>query len=335
MNIIKPNAVYLDPDESASPYAFIERIGRTCYKSEDKITPESAVNFVNMLRDNKHTAMLEHAHILLIVDTQTANHIVSELDRAYDSRTVPEEHSDIRQYLNITLPGRQKSYISGSFRTFIRLFNHKYLMSDSYIYSFYKKLYEMFPEIFPEINGKANVIPDVKLVSRKEFIDFVHLNHNNEAADIIIKKHMTHTVLFTCDRGVSHEIVRHRIASYAMESTRYCNYGKGKFGSQITIIEPFFFDKDSPQYTAWKTACENAEHSYLELINLGATAQEARSILPHSVKTDIVVTATENEWQHILNLRYEGTTGKPHPQMKEVMAITRDDLIKHSDNRLK
>lgn len=130
-------------------------------------------------------------------------------------------------------------------------------------------------------------------------------------------EHAHISVKFVCDRGVSHEIVRHRIASYAQESTRYCNYSLGKHGNEITVIEPFFFKEGTPEYAAWYSACEFSEKMYMDLLSMGRTPQEARSVLPNSLKTEIVVTMDLREWIHFFNLRAVGTTGAPHPQMKE------------------
>lgn len=132
-------------------------------------------------------------------------------------------------------------------------------------------------------------------------------------------EHGSISVLFTVDRGVTHELVRHRLASFAQESTRYVNYSGDKFGSEITVIEPLFFVDRPDMYKLWKENCEAAEKTYMDMIKGGASPQEARSILPNSVKADITVTANYREWRHILNLRAAGTTGKPHPQMQEIM----------------
>lgn len=134
-------------------------------------------------------------------------------------------------------------------------------------------------------------------------------------------EHFSISVKMVVDRGVSHEIVRHRMASYAQESTRYCNYSQGKFGSEITVIEPLFFDKNSVEYAIWKDSCLQAEKAYNELIQIGRTPQEARSVLPNSLKTEIVVTMNLREWIHFFNLRAVGTTGDPHPQMKEIAVM--------------
>lgn len=132
-------------------------------------------------------------------------------------------------------------------------------------------------------------------------------------------EHYSFSVLFTVDRGVSHEIVRHRVASFAQESTRYCNYSKGDFGGEITVIEPCYLLPVSDGYTKWRKAVEAAEKQYFELLTIGHSPQEARAVLPNSLKTEIVVTANLREWRHILSLRAVGTTGNPHPQMREVM----------------
>lgn len=131
-------------------------------------------------------------------------------------------------------------------------------------------------------------------------------------------EHFSISVKFICDRGVSHEIVRHRIASFAQESTRYCNYIKEDFGTEITVIKPLFFDEGTYGYDVWYNACRSAEDAYFDLLNYGCTPEQARSVLPNSLKTEIVVTMNLREWRHFFNLRALGTTGKPHPQMKEI-----------------
>ncbi len=129
-------------------------------------------------------------------------------------------------------------------------------------------------------------------------------------------EHASATVRLICDRGISHEIVRHRLASYSQESTRYANYSKDKFGKEITVIRPCFWQKDSSEYNTWLDAMKQAEQAYLVLIEKGASAQEARSVLPNSLKTEIVVTCNIREWRHIFALRCTSTA---HPQMREIM----------------
>lgn len=130
-----------------------------------------------------------------------------------------------------------------------------------------------------------------------------------------VLEHCSFTVKFICDRGVSHEIVRHRLAAYCQESTRYCNYSKGQFGREITVIEPCYLAEGTPAYAAWKRACEGAEAAYFDLLNIGLTAQEARAVLPNSLKTEVCMTADIREWRHFFKLRCSPAA---HPQMREV-----------------
>ena len=127
-------------------------------------------------------------------------------------------------------------------------------------------------------------------------------------------------VKFITDRGITHEIVRHRLCSFLQVSTRYCNYADDKFGHEITFIEPSIINlENGVSFQYWKNACNTAELRYFELIERGESPQIARSVLPNSVKTEIVVKANFREWMHIFNLRVLGTTGKPHPDMVRLM----------------
>jgi len=132
-------------------------------------------------------------------------------------------------------------------------------------------------------------------------------------------EHITLSVRFICDRGVSHEIVRHRLCAFTQESTRYCNYSK----KGMAFIRPLFWTEDSTNYSLWKQAMMFAEAHYDQLIKGGASPQEARSVLPNSLKTEIVVTANLREWRHILRLR---TSKAAHPQMRELMFPLLGDL---------
>ena len=142
-----------------------------------------------------------------------------------------------------------------------------------------------------------------------------------------VLEHVNFSVRFTCDRGVSHEIVRHRIASYSQESTRYCNYAKNGFGSEITVIEPLFLNKHSAGYGLWEVACRQAEKAYFDLLDWGCTAQEARSVLPNSLKTEVVMTTNVREWRHFLKLR---TSKAAHPQMREIAIMLLNMLVEIS-----
>ena len=138
-----------------------------------------------------------------------------------------------------------------------------------------------------------------------------------------VLEHCSFTVKFICDRGVSHEIVRHRLASYCQESTRYCNYGKEGFGKEITVIRPHYLLPGSSGMAFWEHACKSAETAYLNLLERGYTPQEARAVLPNSLKTEVVMTANIREWRHFLKLR---TSAAAHPQMREVATVLLKEL---------
>ena len=149
--------------------------------------------------------------------------------------------------------------------------------------------------------------------SAAAFVQKVVKNHHEAMLE-----HASMTVKFIVDRGVSHELVRHRLASFAQESTRYCNYSKAKFGEELTFIKPCFWDEYKTAYDVWKKVMYEAELAYFDLLYRGATPQEARSVLPNSLKTEVIMTANMREWRHFFRLRAAGETGAPHPQMLEV-----------------
>ena len=186
-----------------------------------------------------------------------------------------------------------------------------------------------------------SIIPGIVIMKRIEEIGRVCYKSEDKITEDSYKKflgniikrghesvleHCSVTMKFICDRGVTHEIVRHRIGSYSQESTRYCNYSNDKFGNEITVIKPCFFEENSPKYIAWYTGCKDAEHAYFVLIHEGATPQEARSVLPNSLKTEIVVTYNIREWRHFFKLRCSKAA---HPQMREVAKMAFEQFYKY------
>lgn len=163
-----------------------------------------------------------------------------------------------------------------------------------------------------ELAGRTAYKSEDKITedSAKDFVGMIL-----KRGHLSVIEHQSVTVRVICDRGVSHEIVRHRLAAYTQESTRYCNYSKGKFGNEITVIEPCFWDKDDEKYKVWRAAMKHSEICYNRLIELGATPQEARSVLPNSLKTEIVMTMNLREWRHFFSMR---TSSAAHPQMREI-----------------
>lgn len=139
-------------------------------------------------------------------------------------------------------------------------------------------------------------------------------------------EHASVTVKFVVDRGISHELVRHRLASFAQESTRYCNYSKDDFGSEITFIIPDYLEYKSEGWNIWKESMKQAEDAYFKMLDFGLSPQQARAVLPNSLKIEVVMTANLREWRHFFKLRALGTTGKPHPQMLEVAVPLLEDM---------
>ena len=178
-------------------------------------------------------------------------------------------------------------------------------------------------EILDQINGDE-ILKHIEKIGRvcyKSEDKITTESSKRFVADLIKRgheamiEHFNISVKFICDRGVSHEIVRHRVASYAQESTRYCNYSQDKFGSEITVIKPLFYEEGTLTYALWEESCLYSQRQYFKLIAEGSTAQEARSVLPNSLKTEIVVTMNLREFRHFFKLR---TAKTAHPQMREV-----------------
>lgn len=359
MRIIPAAAKYLDKS-GMSAYEFVELAGRTCYKSTDSITEGSAVKFVQRLKESGHWAMLEHGQIYIGLSYDMLDSFIYELMNNDFTLIDENENSDDNikrssipalKFFNITYMEEflaeqvSKQLLSGSFRSFLSLYT--IYNSDPEFYTAIGNVLYFLAESYPDLFEKPDKLEIDEGYDNFELIESDCIEQwiideygdlaEKEKLDInsILKKHITHTVLFTCDRGVSHEFVRMRLCSFAQESTRYCNYSKDKFGNEITVIKPCFWDEDSEEYAIWKASCEESEKNYFELINKGAKAQEARSVLPNSLKTELIITTNEDEWQHIVNLRYHGTTGAPHPQMVESMTCIYDTLVQKSNGRIK
>jgi thymidylate synthase (FAD) len=334
MKIIDPSVEIINPKGVMGAEELIETVARTCYKSEDKITPGSAHKFVQGLIKREHTAMLEHATIIF----QMGNCFLKEVFEDILETDSPDLYL---KYVNVSTNSedcRNCNIVSTNVRVLKSLYNEVYALDGLTIDSmypilniFFKKLYEFgYVYLFPYQSAfeyaPSHLYLDIEPISREGLL-------KKNISEFEIRKHVTHTLKFTCDRGVSHELVRHRPCSFAQESTRYCNYTKGKFGSELTFIRPCFF-KNSNEIVAWSDGCEQLEGIYTSMINLGYSPQEARCILPNSLKTEIIITANEKEWDHILDLRLRGTTGKPHPQMVEVMEMAYPLLKEASNGRI-
>lgn len=295
MRLIKPSFEILEqPKGLEGIIKMIEIAGRTCYKSEDKITEDSATKFVGMLIDRNHTAMLEHGTVYLKIPYNLAH--------------------------RLTHPGLCRKYCNNP-------------------YSKVEEFYEMveMPHAFETTFG--NMVPYLAVTT-----NYRVLVENGWLEDLkyLCEPTQYHpkrvTVRFITDRGVSHEIVRHRVMSFAQESTRYCNYSKDKFGNELSFIIPTWahnLNADSVEEMdeggmtmnekVFITVLENSEASYLLMLANGATPQEARQVLPNALKTEIIVTGFISDWNHFFDLRARGRytdskgrewVSNPHPDMK-------------------
>lgn len=293
MKLANPSATLLKP-EQGKYLEFIETIARTCYKSEPS---GNTSQFIKNLVSHEHYAMLEHLVFVFGVSESLYQKIIRNVGTSnpyihctYNYHGTYNYHED--RYL-----------ISGNVRA---LNEYKVLPLLYYVYRDYPELIYSFKDI----------------TSPRRPCWFCNLSELPNLTEEELDNHLYTTFHFVCDRGVSHELVRHRCASFAQESTRYCNYSKDKFGNSVTFIKPTDFNNWSgTRKELFLKSCEESEKIYMNLLEDGCTPEQARCVLPNSLKTEIVVTASHKEWKHIFNLRYKGTTGKPHPDMSLLMSI--------------
>lgn len=295
MKIIKPGYMIEERDELRGGLAIIEKAARTCYKTEDKITEDSAEKMVRNLRKRQHYAMLEHGdYIFRLMDYHILDHIVYALRRTMeDTGVVP-----MLAFTNIY----ERPIISGN----IRAWREFIATSSAAVYYF---------------TGAIDPVYTEDLIPESERIDdprVQQIRYDDLVGEVERRTHLRQTVRFTVDRGVSHEFVRHRVMSFAQESTRWCNYSGDRFGSEITVIEPCFLEQGTEAYNLWKRQCMSAEVGYFTEMNIGLLPEEARAVLVNSTKTELVMTGTLGQWDHFFDMRARQTTGKAHPQAAEV-----------------
>lgn len=284
MKIIKPSVEFFGavPTDYDSAIRFIEKAGRTCYKSEDKITPDSAEKFVRKLIMAGHLAMIEHSNFVI---------------RRLIPNTLQLEASIIADWEEQLLVKAGK-YLSVSI-------DQNYLYVGGNLTAWYQRsceqtLFVPFITWYGDLFGIP--IPDD---TRTTWQVCPH--------DEIPKELHRYSAKFICDRGVSHELVRHRPCSFAQESTRYVNYS----GKDMEFIEPAGYEDWSLHTSShFEELCEGAEQTYKDLLHHGLKPQQARAVLPNALKTEIVVTADAAEWNHIRKLR---TSSAAHPDMQRVM----------------
>lgn len=321
MKIIEPSVEIMLTGletELITPEQFIEKVGRTCYKSEDKITEISAAKFVDNLIRRGHEAMIEHWSFIFRTDAATyadmlndKDTLLHDLDMRGDKKITAQLKPFLRYTDQITDDGDERYIVSGNvraWRDYVLACTEIFGYVPRYLYGLIRRnpiLFLEYQDWVPGIIVNDILIPITanKLVGHHE-----HLIHH----DVTIK--------FICDRGVSHEIVRHRTASFAQESTRYCNYSGDKYNASITIVEPEFVRKARAEgnqriVDVCNNACIRSERDYMELLQLGCTPQEARFVLLTGLKTEVIMTGNLDCWGHFLGLR---TARDAHPDIQVV-----------------
>lgn len=262
----------------------IEHCGRTCYKSENLITKETAIPFITGILKSGHESVTEHANVIFSLPNTVLNHKIFEM-------------RDVRG-LNVSLEkdpldGIEKIIVSGNMRSFRDIARQ---------YDIHDFLYAIGNPLFYIKEGEKLQFDGLKIES-------VQQSRFSELHNYIT----THS---TCDVGAYKDITRHRLASFSIESTRYCNYSKGKFGAELTMIEPSNIEKGSDMYAEWLKAVNNIEQSYMKMAEMGAKGDQLRMILPHSTKADMIMTANVAEWKHIFSLRCHSAA---HPSVRVIM----------------
>ncbi len=305
MRIIPPSfEVLAHLDQETLPVR-IEFCGRICYKSEDKINQDSAIPFVAKMAEHGHNSVLEMGVVTLQVNYKTTNQI--------------NEFFYLQPcFVQIDKINNTSMLITGSIRAFRELLIfHPQAEIVAAIAGF---LHSRHPYFF------HTIIPEKDFPNTEIEIHKIELPAVDQLPDKLKKKHRYLAVKFTVNRAITHEIVRHRSCSFLQESQRYCSYANTRFGNEVTFIKPMFFKENSPEYRLWQKAMETTEEIYLQLIkNNSSTPQAARTVLPNSCKTELIVYANLKEWQHIFNLR---TTAGAEPSMREVMIPLHDDFKK-------
>lgn len=318
MKIVNPSVEVLRTGlekDFMTPEQFIEKVGRTCYKSEDKITPDSAEKFVHGLINRGHEAMIEHHTLIFeIKDFEYFKYFQRRWFEVNCTLDTPVADDSFMPKLRFTSDGRY--IVSGNVRAW-RDYIRAHIRNSGNIYTYHiQDVMDAAPLFFEDLrpadSRPKTYEPWLTPITVKDLQgDLEHLVHH----DVTLK--------FVCDRGVSHELVRHRAASFAQESTRYCNYSKGKYGAEITVVRPSWCAVNSDEYKAWERACMRTEDEYMTLISFGCVPQQARAVLNNSLKTEVIVTGSVGHWHHFFGLR---CGPEAQPDMREVACMARDIL---------
>ncbi len=264
----------------------IERCGRTCYKSEDKITDTSAEQFVEGILKSGHESVIEHANLIFEVDNTDENFgKIKEIASKVQGFRYHQSESEL--------------LASGNMRTFRDISRLGYSDFDEW---FVKNGLGVFAN---QGNQTRALSGEIKL----EKVQYLDKNDDRDDLNNI-------TIHMITNLSCYKDITRHRLASFSIESTRFCNYSKGKYGSELTILKPVNLVAGTPEYEEWQSCMNDVERHYMKMCELGCRADQSRLCLPHSIKADVIMTANVKEWKHIFNLRCDKAA---HPDVRKVM----------------
>ncbi len=302
MRIVDPAYRILDELDRQSLVRRIEFCGRICYKSEQRIDDDSALPFVRNIVENGHNSVLEMGALSLLLCCSVPDVMAAFF--ACQPRYVQIDRLDVDRWL-----------ITGSVRAFRELaLLHP---EDAVSQEMALFLSTRHPYFF------VSLLPDARPVSAAGLaISKLPLAEVEQLGGEQLARHRYLAVKFIVNRAVTHELVRHRPCSFLQESQRYCRYASDRFGNEVSFIRPLFFQEDSAEFAVWKKAMEEAEQHYLTLLQT-ASPQAARTVLPNSCKTEIIVYANLSEWRHILALRCSKAAD---PSMREVMLPLHEEL---------
>ena len=264
----------------------IEKCGRTCYKSEDKITDTSAEKFVEGILKSGHESVIEHANLIFQIKNVDEN-----------LHTTKELASKVKGLSYFKL--EENILISGNMRTFRDISRLGYNDFDEWFIHNGLEIFANKDQHIRCLNGEI-ILKGVQYLNKND----THDDLNN------ITIHMVTNL--SCYK----DITRHRLASFSIESTRFCNYSKGKYGSELTILKPVNLAENTPEYNEWLDCMKDTEKHYMKMCELGCRADQSRLCLPHSIKADVIMSANVKEWKHIFSLRCDKAA---HPDVRKVM----------------
>ena len=305
LQIVSPSVRIMEELNEMSLAQRIEACGRVCYKSEGKITPDSANGFARAMVRHKHNSTLELSPVTARVEFREDFHFRRLLEI-------------IPKYLFIDYIEKSDSnfviLVSGSIRAFRELVMLNPSCSIGWAIAENLRSSCFFDDIdFPDHEFPTGVSAEkLSLAEVDQLSDYLHSNHRYVAAKFVVS------------RAVSHEIVRHRPCALLQESQRYCRYSKDQFGGRVTFIKPMFFEEGSEEYQLWREVMLYTEERYLKLLKT-KSPQAARTVLPNSCKTEVILCTNLAHWEHIFHLRCSDAA---EPSMREVMIPLRGEFQK-------